>query len=139
MKRRTFIATSLAVVGPIVLPLPVWAAARPRPWLIAAVFTSTKAQSDIDSIGPFRVGLGDLGYVEGRDFTLIERYADGEPSRIPSLASELAAMMPDLFLTAGPEAPAVANAAPTIPVVVGNFGIGVLSLVGNLARPAGNV
>src|SRR5262249_53261651 len=37
----------------------------------------------------FREGMKALGLVEGRDFVLEERYADGDEGRLSSLAAEL--------------------------------------------------
>jgi len=37
----------------------------------------------------FRGGMHALGLVEGRDYVLEERYADGDEARLPSLATEL--------------------------------------------------
>src|SRR5215831_2179970 len=40
-------------------------------------------------IEAFRQGLRDLGYVEGRNLVIEERYAEGQPERLPLLAREL--------------------------------------------------
>ena len=42
-----------------------------------------------DQLKAFREGMKALGLVEGRDFVLEERYADGDEGRLPSLAAEL--------------------------------------------------
>jgi putative tryptophan/tyrosine transport system substrate-binding protein len=42
-----------------------------------------------DQLKAFREGMKALGLVEGRDFVLEERYADGDESRLPNLAAEL--------------------------------------------------
>ena len=40
----------------------------------------------------FRQGLGRLGYVEGRNIALEERWADGKVDRLASLAAELVSL-----------------------------------------------
>jgi putative ABC transport system substrate-binding protein len=42
-----------------------------------------------DQLAAFRDGMKALGLVEGRDFVLEERYADGDEGRLPGLAAEL--------------------------------------------------
>jgi hypothetical protein len=49
----------------------------------------------------FRQGLSDLGYVEARTIVIEERYADGDPSRIPELIEDLLSRNVDVFLTGG--------------------------------------
>src|SRR5436190_1695717 len=49
----------------------------------------------------FLLGLRDLGYVEGRDFRLEERAADGSLERLPALAAELARLPVDIIVAAG--------------------------------------
>jgi ABC-type uncharacterized transport system substrate-binding protein len=54
----------------------------------------------------FRHGLRDLGYVEGQNIALEERWAEGKLDRLPSLAAELVQLEVDVI---------VAAATPTIP------------------------
>jgi putative ABC transport system substrate-binding protein len=42
----------------------------------------------------FRQGLGQFGYVEGRDYVLDLRWAEGKVDRFPILADELARLAP---------------------------------------------
>src|SRR5262245_27872544 len=42
--------------------------------------------------GAFPLGLREMGYLEGRDYMFEERYADGDPVRLPLLAEELVRM-----------------------------------------------
>ena len=44
-----------------------------------------------------RLGLGDLGYVEGRNITVDYRWADGQYDRLPGLASELVRLEVDVI------------------------------------------
>ena len=87
-----------------------------------------------------RRGLGDLGYVDGRDITMEWRWSDGRPDRFPALALELVQLNVDIIIASSTQAALAAKqATSTIPIVV------VLSsypdkggLVQSLARPGGN-
>jgi putative ABC transport system substrate-binding protein len=99
----------------------------------------------VDSHGPFvaafRQGLGALGYVEGRNIMLDLRWADGRLERLTPLAGELAALKPDVVVTAiSAAAVAAKKAMPTVPIVSATLSdpIG-LGLVASLNRPGGNV
>ncbi len=87
MRRREFI-TLLGGAAAVGLPLPARAQpAHPIPklgWL-----KIQGRQHTPDQLKAFREGMKALGLVEGRDFVLEERYADGDESRLPRLAAEL--------------------------------------------------
>jgi putative tryptophan/tyrosine transport system substrate-binding protein len=98
--------------------------------------------SDVSRFGEaFRQGLASLGYVEGRNIVLQERWSEGKSDRLPSLAAELVRLNIDVIVAAStPAARAARQATKTIPIV--------LTLVtdpvedgfaASLARPGGNV
>ena len=90
----------------------------------------------------FLQGLRDLGYVEGRNFLIDYRDAQGKPERLPALAAELVALKVDVILVGGGTRVTLAamQATKTIPIVFAAVGDPVESgLVTNLARPGGNV
>jgi putative ABC transport system substrate-binding protein len=91
-------------------------------------------------VGPFREGLRDLGYVEGRNIIIEYRWAEGKYERFPDLIAELVARKVDVIVTAGtPAALAVQRATATIPLVMVAVGDPVSTgLVASLARPGGN-
>ncbi len=91
--------------------------------------------------GPFRQGMRELGYVEGKNFVIDWRFADGENDRLPGLATELANLKVDVIVLSGtPAANAVHKATSTIPIVIGGVGDPVGSgLVKSLAQPGGNI
>jgi putative tryptophan/tyrosine transport system substrate-binding protein len=49
----------------------------------------------------FRNGLRALGWIEGRDVTIEERYAEGEDERLPAIVDEILAMKPDVIVIGG--------------------------------------
>jgi putative ABC transport system substrate-binding protein len=92
-------------------------------------------------IEAFRLGLRDLGYVEGRTIFIEYRYADGKLDQLPKVLTELINLEPDLIVTAGSEAISSAKkATKKIPIVMATSGDAVtLGLVASLARPGGNI
>jgi hypothetical protein len=52
-------------------------------------------------ITPFREGLRDLGYEEGRNLVVEYRWAEGRYDRFPALIAELIGLKVDLIVTAG--------------------------------------
>jgi putative ABC transport system substrate-binding protein len=91
-------------------------------------------------VGPFREGLRNLGYVEGRNIIIEYRWAEGKYERFPDLIAELVARKVEVIVTAGtPAALAVQRATATIPLVMVAVGDPVSTgLVASLARPGGN-
>ena len=89
----------------------------------------------------FRQGLRDLGYVEGKNVIIEQRWAEGKRDRLHALAAELVRLNVDVIVTA-PTPPALAaqQATRTIPIVVAHMSEPVeAGLVVGLARPGGNV
>src|SRR5919106_4131112 len=66
-----------------------------------------------------RLGLRELGYIEGQNITIEYRYAHGKSQLLPELAAELVRLKVDIIVVAGGSGPieAAKNATKTIPVV----------------------
>src|SRR5262245_11321661 len=62
-------------------------------WLYSPTIASPFAEA-------FRQGLRALGYVEGQNIALEERWAEGRFDRLPSLAAELVRLKVDILVTA---------------------------------------
>jgi putative ABC transport system substrate-binding protein len=95
-----------------------------------------------DRIKAFRQALGTLGYVEGNNLLIDWRFADGDSTRLPSLAADLVRAKADVIVVAGgePVAFAAKRATKTTPIIMANAFDPVTSgLVASLARPGGNV
>jgi putative ABC transport system substrate-binding protein len=101
---------------------------------------NSTAALEANLVGPFRDGLHDLGYVEGRTLDIEYRWADGDYKRFPKLVAELVALGVELIVTAGtPAAQAVQRTAPSTPLVMVAVGDPVgTGLVASLAHPGGN-
>ena len=89
----------------------------------------------------FRQGLRVLGYVEGQNLVIENRYADGRFGRLPDLALELVRLKVDVIVAAPtPAIRAAQQATRTIPVVMAFSGdpIGE-GFVAGMARPGRNI
>jgi putative ABC transport system substrate-binding protein len=89
----------------------------------------------------FRQGLGQAGYVEGRNLVIEFRFADGQYDRLPALAADLVRRRVDVIVTtAGTGITRVAQAATTtIPIVFATASDPVQDgLVKSINRPGGN-
>ena len=90
-----------------------------------------------------RLGLRELGYIEGQNIAIEYRYAEGKPDRRPELAAELVRLKVDIIVVAGGPGPvrAAKNATKTIPIVMAGIGVDPVAagLIDSLARPGGNV
>jgi len=89
----------------------------------------------------FRLGLRDLGWIEGKNISIEYRYAKGSSDPLPDLAADLVRLRVDVIIgSSTPEALAAKNATRAIPIVMVIPGDPVGSgLVESLARPGGNV
>jgi putative ABC transport system substrate-binding protein len=91
--------------------------------------------------GALSEGLRDLGYVEGRNIVIEQRYAGGQVERLPALAAELVRLKVDVIVTGTNfHVAAVQGATKTIPIVMVFASDPVGSgFVESLARPGGNI
>src|SRR3972149_6655904 len=92
-------------------------------------------------VDAFRQELSKLGWMEGKNFTIEYRFAEGGNDRLPELAADLVRLKVDLIVvTSTVSALAAKSATTTIPIVmtsaVDPVGAG---LVASLARPGGNI
>ena len=89
----------------------------------------------------FRQGLRELGYVEGKNIVIEQRYAEDKLDRLSALAAELVSLKVDIIVTGGPSPTRAAKeATTTIPIVMTQVGDPVANgFVVSLARPGGNI
>jgi hypothetical protein len=86
--------------------------------------------------------LPELGWVEGRDFLIEVRHADGLRERLPALAAELLTLPVDVLVTSTIEPTRVAMQATAVtPIVFTGFGGDPVKegFIASLSRPGGNV
>jgi len=139
MRRREFISllATIAVSPQTVLGQ----TARKRPVVASLWFPSRDAPLATRYLGQFLTGMKELNYVEGRDFEMINWFADFHAERLPGLAAELVQTDPDVIIApATINAVALKQATDKIPVVVAALGDPeLLGFTANDARPRGNV
>src|SRR4051794_17343370 len=135
MRRREFIA--FLVGAAIGLPSAV-RGQQGGVWRLGALETTSQAMNSAN-YSILREALRDLGYVEGQNLVIEYRSADGRDERFPHLAAELVSMKVDLILARGtPATVAARNASGAIPIVMRSTA-DPFAVVGNIARPGGNV
>jgi len=93
------------------------------------------------SFAAFRQGLRELGYVEGQNVVIADRYAEGSQERLRDLAAELARLPVDVIVAEGAAAiRAAQHATRTIPIVMAATADPVgQGFVASLAHPGGNI
>ena len=139
MKRREFIWVTGASTVSIAWPL--FAHALP-PASVARIglLSPGSAFGLAKSIEAFRAGLHDLGYVEGKQFVIEFRFAEGDVDRLPDLAAELVRLNVDVIVTNGPGTLAVKSVTSTVPIVMAVMGDAVATgVIASLAHPGGNI
>jgi putative ABC transport system substrate-binding protein len=135
--RRRFLVTSVA--GVLAAPLVAGAQAGKMPRIGYLGYSSPALEAHL--VGAFRQGLRDAGYIEGQNFAIEYRSAEGKLERLPALSAELVALKVEVIVTlATSGALAAKQATTTIPVVVAAMADPARDgLVATLARPGGNI
>ena len=138
MRRREFISLlggAVAAVAPFTL--------RAQQVLPTVGFMSARSPEDsAEALAQFHNGLGEGGFVEGRNVTLKYRWARGDYGLLPEYVDELIGQKIDLLAAVGGDASAIAarKAASSVPVVFSMGGDPVQAgLVRSFNTPGGNM
>ena len=137
--RRRF----LIALGAGVLAVPRGSLAQPQPKGARIGFLyygSRQSALDTGRYNAFVQGMRELGYVEGTNFVIEARFADGKHERLPALAAELVRLKVDVIVATGtPTYRALQHASTTIPVVITvTFDPVGDGFAASMARPGGN-
>jgi len=114
----------------------VWAQSPPR---IAWIWPGSES-AELPRSSAFKEGLRENGMVQGQDYVLDERYADGNYDRLPAITDELLARKPAILMVNTIASVRVAQqATKTVPIVfvATNDPLG-SGLIASYARPGGN-
>ena len=130
----------ILALGILATPLAIDAQQTGKVHRIGFLGNSTAAL-EANLVRPFREGLHDLGYDEGRNVLIEYRWAEGKYERFPTLIAELIALKVDVIVTAGtPATLAVKKATTSVPLVMVAVGDPVgTGIVASLNRPGGNI
>lgn len=136
MNRRDAVLALLAVFS---APLASFAQQQGKVWRIG--YLSPQSRLDPPYDRAFLRGMGERGYVEGKNLIIEWRFADGVYERLPALATELVHLKVDIIVAStSPAIRAAQKATTTIPIVFPTTGDPVGSgFVASLARPGGNI
>ena len=137
MRRREFISALGSVIAAWPRAIMAQSAAK-RP--LVAVLLAVSSTAGTRYVSSFPQGLRELGYVEGQNIDIVYRYAEGDLTRLPTLADELVQLNPDVIVTAGSAVPAIKRSTAMIPIV----GVALtdpesLGFVTSIAHPGGQV
>jgi putative tryptophan/tyrosine transport system substrate-binding protein len=141
MKRREFIAGLGSAVAWPVLARPMAAQAQQAAMPVIGFLSGASPKPFANRVASFRKGLGETGFVEGRNVTIEYRWAQDESGRLQEMAADLVRRRVAAIITMGstPATLAAKAATVTIPIV---FQIGgdpiAMGLVASFNRPGGN-
>jgi putative ABC transport system substrate-binding protein len=137
IRRRDFITLLGGAAG---WPLAVRAQQATMP--VIGYLSGASPEATAQLVAAFQKGLGETGYVEGRNLAIEYRWAHGDLLGLPQLAADLVRHRVSVIVTPGSVTAATAAkaATTTIPIVFGSAIDPVQAgLVSSLNRPGGNV
>ena len=140
MNRRVFLGTLAG--GLLVAPLAAEAQKTEKVRRVGVLALGSRSAILDPGQRGIEQGLQEQGYVEGKNLIIDWRYADGDPSRLPTLAANLVRSGIEVIIAAGPSPiQAARQATSTIPIVMaaGSADPVAEGLAASLARPGGNL
>jgi len=128
-------------VAAVTWPFGVWAQVSAKKRTLVGWLSGSASKVAGLFANDFLDGMRDLGYIDGRDFDMVSRYAEGIQDRLPALAEEIVGLKPDVIVAAAVNAAVPARAATSaIPIVCPALADAVhLGLIASEARPGDNV
>jgi putative tryptophan/tyrosine transport system substrate-binding protein len=114
MRRRGLV--QLMGIATLPFPWPSFAQSNSLP-LVGVMFPRSDNEVARKRIAEIRKGLQEVGRIEGTHYSLAVRFANGDLSRVPSLAKELAALNSRLIIVVGYGPSLVHSLLPAMPLV----------------------
>src|SRR5260370_27061599 len=138
MQRREFIVGGLGSAA----TFPVSAKAQPLGAPVIGYLDWNASRGREPYVAAVRAGVAEAGFIEGTNWTIEYRWADGDYRKLPALAADLVRRQVAVIVAAGSYSPprAAKEATSTIPIVFSYGGDPVMDgFVTSLNRPGGNV
>jgi len=136
VRRRDFIK----VIAGAAVSSPLAARAQQPVLPVIGFVNSAPRQGFEPQVAAFLKGLGEAGYVDGRNVTIEYRWAEGQYDRLPVMVADLVQRQVAVIVANTPGNLVAKAATKSIPIVFTTAGDPVkLGLVASLDRPGGNV
>lgn len=137
--RRTFLGAMASAA--VTWPVKAWSQSSEKEWPRVAWLSGSESKMAGAFADDFLDGMRGLGYVDGRNFEFVPRYAEGFQDRLLGLTQEIVALKPNVIVAAAVNAAVPARAATSvIPIVCPALADAVhLGLIASEPRPGGNV
>jgi putative ABC transport system substrate-binding protein len=139
MRRREFIILLGGAATAPSLAWPLAARAQQAAMPIIGFIRDTPSAPFVHLVAAFRHGLNEVGFVEGQNVAIEQRWAEGQDDRLPTLVADMVRRKAAVIVANRPAALVAKAAATTAPVVfaTGNDPVSD-GLVASLNRPGGN-